>query len=135
MDFEYSKFLAVSIILGSLIGVVGACFMLGVNFTLNLVWNVWLSQLGNPTWLFIAVPIIGGVLVGICVKHFGTNKGIGVESVMEQAEAQGGLSSVQLPRVILNSFVGLITGASIGPESAIMVLGGYIGTVLGKRVK
>ncbi|HUD11056.1 MAG TPA: chloride channel protein [Candidatus Saccharimonadia bacterium] len=129
------KTLVISVVIGLLAGVVPDLFIRLLQATNKLLWHVLIPNATGKPWAVVMFAITGGLLMGLCVKHFGVNQeGIGFEAVVQSMKQDGELGVKQLKRVVVNSYVGLATGASIGPESALVTLGGYTGDWVGKRL-
>jgi H+/Cl- antiporter ClcA len=129
------KLCLVSAILGALIGLAADLFIRAIQFVTHLIWSAGALAPAAP-WFVMAVSAAGGLLMGLCVKYFGTNDdGIGFESVLSAVKLDGELGLKQIRRVVLNAFVGLVTGASIGPESPLITIAGYMGDWLARRLK
>jgi len=129
------KLCLVSAILGALVGFAADLFIRATQFGAHVIWSVWLGG-GNAPWAVIAVSVVGGLLMGLCLKYFGSNDdGIGFEAVMVAVKHDGELGLKQIKRVVLNAYAGLITGASIGPESPLITIAGFMGDSLARLLK
>lgn len=128
------KLFLISGVTGLLIGAAMQLFILVMKSSATFVWVHIVPSLGSGPWPAIAVSVAGGLLMGLSVKYFGSNPGIGFEAVLGAAKKDGAITTQQLPRVVLNSFIGLVTGASIGPESSLMTIGGFIGSWAGRKL-
>ena len=129
------KILVVSLIIGVVAGFAIDIFIRILQESTKFVWNDLVPQAKEKPTAVIIISVIGGVLMGLCVKYFGTNDGVGFEAVLQSVKIDGELGVKQLKRVVVNSFAGLVTGASIGPENPITVMGGYVGNAIGKKLK
>lgn len=129
------KLLVVSVIIGVMIGLTTDLFIRLIQKTSTFIWNNLVPHAQDKKLAVIAITTIGGLLMGACVKFYSTNDGIGFEAVTASIKKEGKLSVIQLPRVVLNTFIGLVTGASVGPEAPLITLGGYMGQALGDKFK
>lgn len=129
------KMCMVSAILGVLVGLVSDLFIRCLQFSTKFIWQTLLPNAQTKPVEVIGITLVGGLLMGICVKYFGVNNGIGFEAVAAAAKRDGALGVKQLKRVVVNTFVGLISGASIGPEAPLITLGGFTGDWLARRLK
>jgi len=129
------KILVVSALLGAIIGLASSIFIWLYKEGTNLIWTKAIPGAINRPLAVISIALVGGLLLGLCIKFFGTNKGIGVEAVLGAASKDGGILTYQIPRVVLNTLIGLLTGASVGPEAPTMTLGGYLGDRLARLLK
>ena len=132
-----AKIFIVSAIIGLIIGLAADLFIRAIQNVDKLIWTSdALKTAQDKPWLVIVVSLIGGIIMGICVKYFGTNdEGIGFEAVMVAFKKDGAIGLKQIKRVVLNAYTGLVTGASIGPESPLMTLGGFCGDFLARWLK
>lgn len=132
-----AKIFVVSAILGLTIGLLTDLFIRSLQTVEKFVWTSdSLKTAQDKPWLVIAASLVAGILMGVCVKYFGTNDdGIGFDSVMVAFKKDGALGIKQLKRVVVNTFPGLVTGASIGPESPLVTLGGFCGYAIAKWLK
>jgi H+/Cl- antiporter ClcA len=131
------KLFLASAVLGVTIGLLSYLFIYLIQLPHRLLWtNNSLEFAQNNPWLVIVISVLGGGAMGICVKFFGTNdEGIGFESVLVAVKKDGALGFKQIKRVVVNTYMGLITGASIGPEAPLVTLGGFCGDFLSRKLK
>lgn len=102
----------------------------------KLIWTDVLGSVHSAPWAVIAVGAAGGLVMGLCVKYFGTNDGgIGFDAVLVAVKQDGELGLKQLKRVVINTYAGLVTGASIGPESPLITIAGFMGDWIARRLK
>src|SRR5262249_52555804 len=126
------KLCGASAVLGVLVGLAADLFIRAMQLGTRLVWDSGLGAHPAP-WAVVAVCAAGGVAMGLCVKLFGTNDdGIGFEAVLAAVKKDGELGLAQIKRVVLNAYAGLVTGASIGPESPLITIAGYAGDRLAR---
>jgi H+/Cl- antiporter ClcA len=131
---EVLKLCAVSAVLGLLVGLASDLFIRAIQLGSGLIWSGPLAH--AAPWAVVAVSVVGGLLMGLCVKYFGANDdGIGLDAVLAAVKQDGELGLVQFKRVVLNTYPGLITGASIGPEAPLITIAGFIGDAIAKALK
>lgn len=132
-----AKIFVVSAVLGLTIGLLTDLFIRSLQTVEKFIWTSdSLKTAQDKPWLVITASLVAGILMGVCVKYFGTNDdGIGFDSVMVAFKKDGALGIKQLKRVVVNTFPGLVTGASIGPESPLVTLGGFCGYAIAKWLK
>jgi H+/Cl- antiporter ClcA len=88
------------------------------------------ESLGISPGLFtIVVAALGGLLVGLGLRYLGLHHGKSLQEEM----AEGRVPYRGLPGLMIVSLVGLISGASIGPEGPLAHLGAGLGSWLAKR--
>ncbi len=87
-----------------------------------------------PWWRRMAMPTIGGILVGLIVTRFAPEvKGSGIPEVMESVARKGG--AIRFRVVITKAVAAAVTlgsGGSAGREGPIVHIGSAIGSTLGQ---
>jgi CIC family chloride channel protein len=112
-----------------------------INFFQTLAYggeNDLLELVVNLPWYYrVAVPAIGGLIVGPLVYFFAREaKGHGVPEVMEAVALKGGVIRKRVVVVkSLASAISISTGGSVGREGPIVQIGSAIGSVLGQFMK
>jgi H+/Cl- antiporter ClcA len=76
---------------------------------------------------------VAGLFIGFAIKFFGQHGGLGVAQT--QYAQTGGLNYRNLPRILLQGFIALWSGAAVGPEGTLVFLIGGLGTFLSERLK
>ena len=76
---------------------------------------------------------VAGVLIGLVIKFFGQNGGLGIAQV--QYAQTGRINPRKVPSIILQGFISLWSGAPVGPEGPLVFLTGGFGTFLSDRLK
>src|SRR6186713_232943 len=76
---------------------------------------------------------VAGVLIGLVIKFFGQNGGLGIAQV--QYAQTGRINPRKVPSIILQGFISLWSGAPVGPEGPLVFLTGGFGTFLSERLK
>ena len=95
----------------------------------------WFTLPGNPGWLdgklwWVAVTAAAGVLVGVLRRAFRLPAKLpGTIKEMQDERAE----PAHVPGGVVVSVVSLIGGASLGPEAALGMLGGGLGTWVSER--
>lgn len=109
-------------------------YVSGVSILTDLVWDTVPTRLGLPHEVVVlAIPTIGGLLVGICIRFL--PGGVGPEPAAGHGvggDAHEGLRA--LPGVLIASIVTLVAGASLGPEAPLITLIGGLATIVAIRL-
>jgi CIC family chloride channel protein len=89
-----------------------------------------------PWWQLLLVPTLGGVVVGVLVSRLAPEvAGGGIVSTMEALAIRGGTLRRRVPwGATLATSLALGTGASGGREGPIVLIGGSLGSALGRLV-
>jgi H+/Cl- antiporter ClcA len=74
----------------------------------------------------------GGLLLGVMIKFLGQHAGFGV--AQSQYAQTGRINPRYLPRILLQGFTTLWSGAAVGPESLLVFLSGGVGTFIADRL-
>ena len=138
---EHIFMVIVAVIIGLLggFGAVGIQFL--IKFFSKIFWGIGeldLEHLKNvPFYLKIAIPSVGGLLVGLIVYLFAPEaKGHGVPEVMEAMALRDGRIR---PRVALAklfaSSICIASGGSVGREGPVIQIGSSIGSTVGQFLK
>ncbi|MCF6159427.1 MAG: CBS domain-containing protein [wastewater metagenome] len=94
-----------------------------------------LGRLGN--WLFILIPAIGGLIVGLIVHLFiGKERYPGIAGVMEAIALAGGrLHYKIMPAKVAAAALSIGSGASVGPADPSMQIGANLGSMFGQVLR
>jgi CIC family chloride channel protein len=89
---------------------------------------------GRDLWMIAALPMAGGLIVGIVARYVYRGRGGGsVIDVMESVgRASGGVQARSALEKIVTSAVTIGTGGSAGAEGPIVTIGAAIATVVGR---
>jgi len=87
---------------------------------------------GISFWPLILLTI-AGVFIGVAIKFFGQHAGLGV--AQSQYAKTGRIIPRYLPSILLEAFIALWSGASVGPEGPLVFLSGGFGTFVADRLK
>ena len=119
--------------------IIGALASLATVGYITLI-NLGIKFFAQPTLIlsninFWPLILLGttGVFVGLVIKFFGQRGGLGV--AQSQYVKTGGLNYRNVPSILLQGFIGLWGGASIGPEGTLTFLAGGLGTFISERLK
>jgi H+/Cl- antiporter ClcA len=92
---------------------------------------LWPGTTFNLTTLLIAV--VGGLLLGAAIYYTGEHTGIGV--AQKEFAEHGRIEYRHLPSIMVQSFLSLWSGASLGPEGPLTDLCGRSGTWIAEKLK
>jgi len=119
--------------------IIGALASLVTTGYITLI-NLGIKFFAQPTLIlsninFWPLILLGttGVFVGLVIKFFGQRGGLGV--AQSQYVKTGGLNYRNVPSILLQGFIGLWGGASIGPEGTLTFVAGGLGTFVSERLK
>jgi CIC family chloride channel protein len=138
---EHTIMAVLGVIVGLAAGFGAVGFRYLINFFQTLAYggeNDLLELVVNLPWYYrVAVPAIGGLIVGPLVYFFAREaKGHGVPEVMEAVALKGGVIRKRVVVVkSLASAISISTGGSVGREGPIVQIGSAIGSVLGQFMK
>ena len=83
-------------------------------------------------WPLILLSV-AGVFIGLTIKFFGQHGGLGVAQT--QYAKNGRLDYRSLPSLMLQAFIGLWSGAAVGPEGPLVFLTGGMGSFISERLE
>ena len=129
------RLIIASIAIGILVGLTSDLFIRLLQLCTGFLWHSILPNAAHQPLMLITITTLGGLGMGICVHYFGKNKGVGFDAVLESYKKDGEFGLKQINRVVVNSFFGVISGASMGPEAPLITLSGYIGEVFAKFLR
>ncbi|WP_211748478.1 chloride channel protein [Paenibacillus sp. Marseille-Q4541] len=135
--WSLSRFIANSIIIGGVAGLLTWSFLAATSLMTRLLWG-FLPGVVHVQYWTILVCLVGGILVGLCQKHFG-NYPRNMEAVMAEFKATKRIDYSSGFKSAITALCVLSFGASLGPEAALVgIVGGlstWVGDVLKSRVK
>jgi len=140
-DFTSREY-SFNLLMGFVIGVIGGYGAVGFRLSIGLVeWSI--LGIKSPTvealmalpWYYrLALPIIGGLIVGPIVTFFSSEaKGHGVPEVMASVATKGGIIRGRVAAAkVVASAVTIGSGGSAGSEGPIVQIGSSIASGLGQ---
>ncbi len=125
-------------VVGLLSGVIVWLFKLLITECHTFMFDIvgkYFEQAGH--WTVIAVPVLGGLVVGLLVFYFiGRERYHGISGVIESCALAGGkLPYSKLPVKVIASAISIGSGASVGPEDPSVQIGTNIGSMLGQLLR
>jgi CIC family chloride channel protein len=133
------------LIIASFIGIIGGFGAVGFRTLISFIQTIAIGGDSNileivsalPWYKKVALPAIGGLIVGPLVYFFGKEtKGHGVPEVMEAVALRGG--RIRSRVMVLKAFVSAVTiatGGSVGREGPIVQIGSSLGSSLGQWLR
>jgi CIC family chloride channel protein len=132
----------IMVLLGIIVGVVGGYGAVGFRYLINFIQSIAYGSSAElldlvpsiPWYMRIAIPAIGGLIVGPIVYFFAREaKGHGVPEVMYAVALKQGIIRKRI--VFIKALVSAIcigTGGSVGREGPIVQIGSAVGSTLGQ---
>lgn len=117
------KWFIISLILGSICGVVGAAFHLSVDYVTEF-------RLTH-TWIIYFLPI-GGLLIVFLYHSVKLDNDPGTNTIIQSVRQQDKVPLLLAPAIFLATVITHLVGGSSGREGAALQIGGSIATGLGK---
>ncbi len=122
-----------SIVLGSSIGLIVWLFLTVLNLSIHFIWDTVPGYVGGSEWTLILCTI-GGILVGLCQKYFGSYPKTMHETLAELKETKQ-VEYRNLHKSMISSLVPLAFGGSLGPEAALIGMTGGLATWVSGKLK
>lgn len=132
-------------ILAVIVGLAGGFAAVGFRYLIDFFQSIFYGSNGDllglvgsvPWYLRIAIPALGGLIVGPLVYFFAREaKGHGVPEVMEAVALKSGIIRKRI--VVIKSLASAIcigTGGSVGREGPIVQIGSGVGSAIGQLLK
>lgn len=120
------------ILLGSIVGATVWLFLVTINIGIHFIWEYLPTIFASPPYYTICVTTIGGILVGLTQKYFGTYPRP-MPEVMGEYKKTGRIEYRFVHKATLTAIIVLIFGASLGPEAALVGIIGGLCTWVGDR--
>ncbi|PEF75728.1 chloride channel protein [Bacillus pseudomycoides] len=120
------------IFLGSIVGATVWLFLVVTNAGIHFVWEYLPKEFALPSYYTICVTIIGGFLIGLSQKYFGTYPRL-MPEVMAEYKKTGRIEYRFVHQATLTAIIVLVFGASLGPEAALVGIIGGLCTWVGDR--
>ncbi|MDM5157522.1 chloride channel protein [Bacillus sp. DX1.1] len=118
--------------LGSIVGATVWLFLVVTNAGIHFIWEYLPKEFTLPPYYTICVTIIGGVLIGLSQKYFGTYPRL-MPEVMAEYKKTGRIEYHFVHQATLTAIIVLVFGASLGPEAALVGIIGGLCTWIGDR--
>ncbi|MGN1344155.1 MAG: chloride channel protein [Traorella sp.] len=126
-DIQYGiKWILISLVLGSICGLVGALFHHSIDYV---------SALRNTYPFFIWLMPIGGILIVFLYHQAGLHNEPGTNTIIQSVRQQEKVPRILAPAIFLATVLTHLVGGSSGREGAALQIGGSIGTTFGRILK
>lgn len=123
--FEGFRWLAISVVVGIVCGVIGSAFAQSVSLATNL-------RQENP-WLLYFLPLAGVIIVFI--YHICKVSGKGTNDIIDAAREGEKLPFLLIPAIFIGTILTHLCGGSAGREGAALQIGGDLANSVGRLFK
>ena len=120
-----AKWMLVGALIGSVGGLIGSAFHMGVDFATTL-------RLNHP-WVLYLMPVGGLAIVGL--YKLAKTEGKGTNSIIESVHFGANVPVILVPVIFLATVITHLVGGSAGREGAALQIGGGIGHSAGKLLR
>ena len=132
LKINYYKLMIYAALFGALSSLITVGYITLYNQGVKFFEQVSLIVLNINVWPLVLLTV-AGVFVGLVIKFFGQNGGLGV--AQSQYAQTGRINPRRVPSIMLQAFISLWSGAAIGPEGPLTFMTGGFGTFLSERLK
>ncbi len=122
---KYPLLVLLSVLIGTICGLLGACFSKSVELATTL--------RSNNSWLLFLLPIGGLISVGI--YKFCRVKSVGTTNVFQSVRTEQGLPPLLTFAVFCGTCISHLFGASSGREGAALQIGGGVANTFSRLLK
>ncbi len=136
---DFYRLLVSGAFFGIIAGAILVLFFQTLYGGIHLIWDIIPGYIGFRDSKYKALIIcgIGGLLVGLGSRFYG-NIPVPFQKSLKQFNETGKFDYKDLPKEIINAFLPLFFGGSVGPEAGLIgILGGsgsWFGVMFGKRI-
>ena len=117
------KWIAVAIVLGIVVGVIGSLFSLGLERITEI--------RGNYKWLIVFLPI-AGILITFMYRASGLGEDQGTNRIFRAVRTNATVKTRRAPLVFISTLISHLVGASVGREGAALQIGGSVANTMAK---
>lgn len=128
----YYMLMVYAAMIGALSSLLAAAYITLYNWGVDFFKQPTLTVLDVNFWPLVMLTV-AGVLIGLAIKFTGKHAGIGV--AQRQYAQTGRISARNLPSIMVQAFITLWSGASVGPEGPLTFLSGGVGSFIAERLK
>jgi H+/Cl- antiporter ClcA len=130
----FYQLIAYAIILGAVVGLATALFLIVEHWLTDLIWEELPHRTGETFLYALIVCTIGGLLVGLSQQFLGDYPKP-MQEALEEVRTSGGFDVFHVPHGVVLSLISLSFGAALGPEAALIGLAGGLGTWVSRQLK
>lgn len=132
LKISFYKLIIYAALFGALSSLLTVGYITLYNQGIKFFEQVSLIVLNINIWPLVLLTV-AGVFVGLIIKFFGQNGGLGV--AQSQYAQTGRINPRKVPGIMLQAFISLWSGAAIGPEGPLTFLTGGFGSYLSERLR
>lgn len=119
------KWIIISLVLGSICGVVGSLFHISVDYVTHF-------RIAHP-WIIYFLPV-GGILIVYLYHSVKLDNEPGTNTIIQSVRQQEHVPVLLAPAIFLATVITHLVGGSSGREGAALQIGGSLATSLGKVI-
>jgi H+/Cl- antiporter ClcA len=132
LKFGFYKLMIYAALFGALSSLLAAAYITLYNVGISFFEQVSIVVHDINFWPLISLTV-AGLFVGLVIKILGQYGGLGV--AQSQYAQTGRINPRKVPSIVLQAFISLWSGASVGPEGPLTFLTGGFGSYLSERLK
>lgn len=126
--------IAYAVLLGAIVGLATAVFLLAEHWLTELLWETIPHQIGEFSLYTLLLCTIGGLLIGLGQRFLG-DWPKPMQDALEDVRMNGGFDTAHIWHGVVISLISLAFGAALGPEAALIGLAGGLATWVSRRLK
>jgi len=128
----YFKLLVYAAVIGAVSALLTVGYLTAFNVGIKFFEEPKLIVFNLNIWPLILLTV-GGLILGLTIKFFGQHAGLGVAQL--QYAQTGRVEPKYVPRIVLQAFITLWSGAAVGPEGPLTFLSGGFGSFIADRLR
>ena len=132
LKIGYYKLMIDAVLFAALSSLLTVGYITLYNGGIKFFEQVNLTVLNIDIWPLVLLTV-AGVFVGLVIKRFGQNGGLGV--AQSQYAQTGRINPRKVPSILLQAFISLWSGSPVGPAALFLFLTGGFGTYLSERLR
>lgn len=120
------KWILISLVLGSICGLIGAAFHHAIDYV---------TELREANGLLVWLMPLGGVLIVFLYHRVGLHNEPGTNIIIQSVRQQKIVPRILAPAIFMATVITHLVGGSSGREGAALQIGGSVATALGRIMK